>query len=71
MSAAAASIFIGVLEDEIRCWKEAALRCESVIPLISEERRQRDWMMVAASYRHRAKDLEIIIEEVSSQESGA
>jgi hypothetical protein len=67
---AAASIFIGVLEDEIKCWKEAALRCESVIPLLPANKQQMDWMMVAASYRQRAKALQTIIEEVSRKERG-
>ena len=67
---AAASIFIGVLQDQIKCWNEAALRCESVIPLLPEKKQQMDWMMVAALYRHRAKGLETIIEGVSREERG-
>ncbi len=65
----AASIFIGVLEDEIKRWKEAALHCDSVIALLSEEKQKIEWIMMAASYRHRAKDLEAMIEEVRRAKS--
>lgn len=66
----AASILIGVLEEEIKRWKEAALHCDGVIALLSEEKKKIEWIMIAASYRHRAKDLETMIEEVRKAESG-
>lgn len=65
----AANIFIATLEEEIKRWKEAALRCDAVIALLSEEKKKIEWIMAAASYRHRAKDLEAMIEEVRSAES--
>jgi hypothetical protein len=64
----AGNIFVGVLEDEIKAWKEAALRCDSLIPLLTDEGQKTDWIMAAASYRHRIKILEIMIEEVKRAE---
>jgi hypothetical protein len=63
-----ANIFIGVLEEEVKLWKEAALRCDSVIALLSAERQKIEWIMIAASYRHRAKELEEMIDELRRAE---
>ncbi len=64
----AASVFIALLEEEIKHWKEAALRCDSVIALLPGERQKMEWIMIAASYRHRARDLETMIDGVRKAE---
>jgi hypothetical protein len=63
-----ANIFIGVIEDEIRAWNEAAIRCDSLISLLTDDIQKTEWMMAAATYRHRIKILEIMIEELKRGE---
>ena len=60
--------FIKVLKEEVEHWKEAALRCDSVVASLPAERQKIEWIMIAASYRHRAKDLEKMIDELRSAE---
>jgi hypothetical protein len=63
-----ASVLIRVLEEEIKLWAEAALACDSAVSLLSGERQKIKWILIAASYRHRAKNLETMIEEVRRAE---
>lgn len=65
-----ANFFIKVLEEEIKHWKEAALRCDSLIALLPAERQKIEWIIIAASYRHRAKNLGKMIDELRSAERG-
>jgi hypothetical protein len=65
-----ANMFVKVLEEEIKHWKEAALRCDSIVASLPTERQKIEWIMIAASYRHRAKNLEIMIDEVRRAEGG-
>ena len=63
-----ASDFIRVLEEEIKLWAEAALACDSAVSFLSGERQKIKWILIAASYRHHAKNLETMIEEVRRAE---
>lgn len=63
-----ASVFVRVLEEEIKLWAEAAMSCDSAVSLLSGERQKMKWILIAASYRHRAKDLEAMIDEVRRTE---
>ena len=63
-----AKFFTEILEEEIKLWQESAVRCDSVIVLLSAERQKIEWIMIAASYRQRARHLQKMIDELKGAE---
>jgi hypothetical protein len=66
----AESIVVEILENEARSWRQAALHCDSIIPLLSGDKRKTDWMMVATAYRYRAQALEAMVDDVKAPRTG-
>lgn len=58
-------ILVGLLEDEIKSWNEAARRCESALPLLTGKAEEMDWLVTSLSYRERAENLQLILDQVS------
>lgn len=58
-------ILVGLLEEEIKSWNEAAQHCEAALPLLSGKAEEMDWLVTSLTYRERAENLQLILDQVS------
>lgn len=66
-----ATVFlVGLLEEEIKNWNEAARHCESLLACFSGRAEEIDWLIMSVAYRERAETLKLIPEQLSGAGAG-
>jgi hypothetical protein len=63
-------LLVGLLEEEIKNWNEAAQHCESLLACFSGRVEEMDWLITSVAYRERAESLKLILEQLSGAGAG-